>query len=124
MRTVSPVFVLAQIHIHAGSEGTAEDVVHCFDGNFIGIILRWSYMASKDYRMDGTGAINQVHRGLFLKFDMPDVLFGDFAICFPGAKLFFQLGNNFIQGCISNYNQRCIVWFKPGVMELAHVSWS
>ena len=60
VRAVRPAFVLAQVHVDARREGAAEDVVHRFDGDVVGLVALTDQVPRDDHALLGAGPVDEV----------------------------------------------------------------
>ena len=84
------MLVLAQIHVDARAELSAEDAIYELKSNGIGIILRRRQLRAEISRSARTRTIDQIHHVLFRFRNLRHGSLGDIA-GLPRRQKFFQL---------------------------------
>ena len=113
---IRPMFFLAQVHVYAPTERSAQNVVPDSQSDFLRAVARRRDRPRQDVRLRCARFIDQIQFGLLRRRHVRNALPWCVPLL-PGRKSPLELRLNFRQGGVAHDHQRAVVWPVPRVME-------
>src|SRR5712664_3565301 len=113
---VRPVLVLAQVHVYAPAERSAQNVVPDSQRNFLRVVARRCDRSRQDKRLRRARFIDQIYFGLFRCRYVRNALLRRIPLL-PGSKSLFELRFDFSRRGVAHDHQRSVIRSVPRVVE-------